>query len=219
MSDTNQDGVDEGVLCVFLNARAEELAAGMLPMDEATSRLEGSARRGWVRNLFSASVAATIVIAAGLTLTVIGALRSGDSGDQFGVGASQSPQQLSLAEGFYQSAEPVRGAICVAVFLDRELATTDLWWWQAGETGCDSRTSDVVKTLASLDLVVGSGVESVQVASWLPLMNGDQERLEFTITSAPVGASLRGHILDGRVERDLVFWSISEVDPPLRPAD
>lgn len=219
MSYTNHDGVDEGVLRVFLNARAEELAAGMLPVDEATSRLDGSARRGGVRRLFSASVAATIVIAAVVTLTVVGALRSGDSGDRLGASASQSPQQLSLAEGLYRSVEPVRGAICVAVLLDREVATTELWWWQAGETGCDSRTSDVVKTLASLDLVAGSGVESVEVAYWLPLMTGDQERLEFTIASAPVGEPLRGHVVDGRVERDLLFLSISEVDPPLRPVN
>lgn len=221
MSQSGREVSDDPEMRAFLDARAEELASAMLPMHEATSRLEHRVRKSGMHRLLSITVPATaVIIGVAVTLAVVGGLRTANSTHPPGVGASSSPiEAVTQVAGIYRSAEPLLSTMCVAVMFEPGASTIDLWWWEVGKTGCDSRTSDVVRTLASLDTVSGPGGESVKVAYWLDLMTGEQRRVEFIVGPAPVGAPLPALVTEGRVSREVPLVRINEVDPPFRPID
>lgn len=207
-------------LRAFLEVRADELADEMMPMQEATHRLEESLRsrgRSW---LPFATAAGTIAVALVVTVVAIYGLRSIGNDGQRGFGApSTSVDVVPQLAGIYQSAEPLRGTMCVAVNLEAGAATADLWWWGAGKTGCDSRTSDVVTTLASVDAVGTEVGVGVRISYWMDLMTGEQERVEFTIGAAPEEAPWPARTIDSSVEGAIGFVRVGEVDPTFRPVD
>jgi len=219
MNRSHEDAIDDE-LRAYLGVRAEELAREMLRMHDATDRLARRSRAPRDRRARSlAMIAATVAGAALITVAVVGGRPDGEDGQRRVGSPSSTVEAIARVVGIYRSVEPLRGTMCVAVSLEPEAATTDLWWWGAGKTGCDSRTSDVIRTLAFRDVVGGPRGEVVKVSYLVDLMTGEQERIEFTIGSAPAGAPLPALITDRGSQRELVMIRTGDVEPPFRPVD